>query len=615
MYQILLAIPDAFSAIKYISHPITLVAYIGAAILTFHLFKLKTERKKIEAVKESERSKVMVQTAEKLRIRLKDVPESERSSLILQVLKNRIYLNIISAITIIIIGFFIVYILEKNDLPEPIKEPVEEKSYFDSLGYQKTQKSFSIIGIDLEGHSIDIFLDSLKISTDWKKWLGTEPIILNKITGIYDTLKKLSTFAFDPGYLNTDDSKIFRVRKNGQILQIKNKKFKYRFAGVDPNELPTFYFWATSQVAETIMGIDPLCAEKCYEYYERNDIHFVNSLIPRPLPIYYNECFSYLTTQAANYINKSQNEYYYTPQILLYSYICQNYVPKEFILLQGTKTITSGDECDPIPEYYFHYTTPIMRVKCIVIRNVSKEPLVINNIKFLITNSDSLKTINEVKKVFYKNFNLTIKIQPGSDIIIPSAITFTPLEKISNGDEILKTTSSKSTYYYGSAVYIDSININGFKYSIKEFDKTDTLSAFFEGKYYLEIGGSCPYIYTFSQNSKDYIIENHILSGVNAKHKERYDTLRLKNPTYKLLLKEIDPETSFIDELFILCIDKSGKETKFKSKNRLLTQRDNKYLSISQGQEVSFEVEKFNLVSTCKYYLVSYGYYAPKSLY
>ncbi|HMI01142.1 MAG TPA: hypothetical protein VK541_01595 [Pedobacter sp.] len=123
-----LIIADAFSVTQYITHPISLLAYIAAAVMVYFINRDVNRRKLIESAPEAERANVIIQTAEKLHMDITAVPRNERAALIRQVLKNRIYTQLIIAFVILVIGMMGSYIvlnfLNKN-IPKPVAPRVQ----------------------------------------------------------------------------------------------------------------------------------------------------------------------------------------------------------------------------------------------------------------------------------------------------------------------------------------------------------------------------------------------------------------------------------------------------------------------------------------------------------
>jgi len=105
---------DSFQFAQYITHPISLAAYAVAAVMTYFVSRNVNRRKEIESVREADRAKVIIATAEKLNINLKDIPENERGLLVKKVLSNRITSQIILAFVIVVLGLLTTIIVLKS---------------------------------------------------------------------------------------------------------------------------------------------------------------------------------------------------------------------------------------------------------------------------------------------------------------------------------------------------------------------------------------------------------------------------------------------------------------------------------------------------------------------
>jgi hypothetical protein len=100
---------NLFSALKYITNTYSLIAYAFALLAYYFYQKNKIDRKKIR-----DNPTAYIATAEKLHISFEKIPEKDRAKITLKVLKNRISLALITAISFIISGLIIAYIVTQN---------------------------------------------------------------------------------------------------------------------------------------------------------------------------------------------------------------------------------------------------------------------------------------------------------------------------------------------------------------------------------------------------------------------------------------------------------------------------------------------------------------------
>ena len=147
------------------------------------------------------------------------------------------------------------------------------------------------------------------------------------------------------------------------------------------------------------------------------------------------------------------------------------------------------------------------------------------------------------------------------------------------------------------------------------------------GRDYDHCGGECPYV--FSWTGKDYVNDNTIIYQLDSPKKEISQVRELKHldlsgEVVKVKIKEIDPETSYIDKISILIADTKGKSVKktelkpvFASRDfKKIQKSDNKYLVTNDGDEVLVHFEKAPPSRgkgwTRKVYVKAEGYYVNK---
>lgn len=160
-------------------------------------------------------------------------------------------------------------------------------------------------------------------------------------------------------------------------------------------------------------------------------------------------------------------------------------------------------------------------------------------------------------------------------------------------------------YVYDHSVKIHNLEVDGIDYPFRAFDP-DIISI--QNGW---IRGSCPYAFSFNEKSKEWELEDHILYGMSDPTKEGMDTIPLNRFTGKLQIREIDPETSYIDFLQILVKDKWGNSRTLSAHQQKVKSIDKEYLIMNQGDQVLVEFESNTPTPNAAYYLISKGYYVP----
>jgi hypothetical protein len=173
-------------------------------------------------------------------------------------------------------------------------------------------------------------------------------------------------------------------------------------------------------------------------------------------------------------------------------------------------------------------------------------------------------------------------------------------------DKEITDVSVEKEFIYGTSISIEQIAIDGKIYPFRKFDeKAFILHSMSEQ-------GSCPYAYTYSPEIKQWLSEGHILYGKSSKRKEGWDSIKLKRFTGKVIIKENDPEVSFIDLLRIRVKNSDGKEQVLLPKQAVLRSEDQQYLTMKQGDQTEVEFDGFQENAGSTFYLESKGYYEVK---
>jgi len=163
----------------------------------------------------------------------------------------------------------------------------------------------------------------------------------------------------------------------------------------------------------------------------------------------------------------------------------------------------------------------------------------------------------------------------------------------------------QKVYVFGPSVMIEKVEVDGVEFPFRQFDParivvlddTDV--------------GSCPYVYTKSAEHQKWHNEGVILKGRVGLTRESLDEKALRSFNGELLIREQDPEDSFIDSIFVKVIYRDGKQIVIYPKNRLLNSVDGKRIKMRQGDELflSFDIPEPGNVE--KYILGAIGYYVP----
>jgi hypothetical protein len=97
---------------------------------------------------------------------------------------------------------------------------------------------------------------------------------------------------------------------------------------------------------------------------------------------------------------------------------------------------------------------------------------------------------------------------------------------------------------------------------------------------------ACPFIYTQEAPGGKWIEQGTILTYHNGKLTERTQVTELTAFSGKILIREIDPETSYTDSLKVILYYEDGSKEVLLPKTEELRETDGNYLITNQGDEV-----------------------------
>ena len=179
-----------------------------------------------------------------------------------------------------------------------------------------------------------------------------------------------------------------------------------------------------------------------------------------------------------------------------------------------------------------------------------------------------------------------------------------PAQTLLNGLQLpVAPPQPEKEYIYGPSAKIDSLEMDDVTYAFREFDPKQVV---------LYAGlpmGSCPFVYTYEPETGGWRQEGQILYGKNSKYLEGAAEKPLTRFDGRVLLKEEEPEISFIDFLQVKLISPDGRERTLLPKNPKLRQRDGDYVILRQGEHLEVAFEGSAARPEEKVFLLAQGYY------
>lgn len=125
-------------------------------------------------------------------------------------------------------------------------------------------------------------------------------------------------------------------------------------------------------------------------------------------------------------------------------------------------------------------------------------------------------------------------------------------------------------------------------------------------------GLACPYVFTYDQAAKTWALDTTIIYGLVGPESEATQQRRLQHFDGRLLIREVEPEISYLDQVYVLAIGKDGREHILGHDLPALQSADSNYLILKQGEHQWLHFPGIaDLDKIQQYWVVARGYYEP----
>ncbi len=131
----------------------------------------------------------------------------------------------------------------------------------------------------------------------------------------------------------------------------------------------------------------------------------------------------------------------------------------------------------------------------------------------------------------------------------------------------------------------------------------------------IEFGGlACPYVFTFDPQTNDWQFYTTIIYGLNHQSREALQARPLGNFDGRLILREVEPEVSYLDQIAVVVVDSAGTSHVLRSQVKLLERADGQYLVLRRGDAVELSFAGFDRIHAPQHFSIeAKGYYVPLS--
>ncbi len=125
-------------------------------------------------------------------------------------------------------------------------------------------------------------------------------------------------------------------------------------------------------------------------------------------------------------------------------------------------------------------------------------------------------------------------------------------------------------------------------------------------------GMACPYIFTYEADRRAWLMDTTILYKLVGPEAETTQARRLTRFDGRLLLREVEPETSYVDRIAVRLLMSDGRTLTLTLHDPLLSAADGHYLILHQGDEqlLTFDVPA-GALPVRETWVIATGYYVP----
>jgi hypothetical protein len=489
-------------------------------------------------------------------------------------------------------------------------KPIQNKPNLITQKVDSSYRNISVKLIELEGESIDYLIDSNSLTKTLNEWFDERVLIATSATSIFSSLKALKK-KFNIPIQSKDNSgypgPTYAIY-NGVSKRIKKLGFfGETLACTNPNMSDEFARYMPTGNAIKYMGLDRSCLQK-----------FKTELL--------SDCVYPLTLQGLKMLNHNPNVVssgsitdYSEAFLSMYEHICQNYLPRNFMKIQLADESVCGGGPSGVNDnswVKFVFSTPVLKVGVLTLTNKNPHYIEVQALDFKIFSSDSLRKFDENETIGFesKKIKQIIRIDPNQTIVIPVYISFTPLDFFKSSDmtiDVREWSMIKDGYWYSKFYKLDSIEVNGYKYSPVRNNEKNLISISYKGVTFIE-EASCPYVFIFNDESRKYEQKGTLIYMNVGKQNEAYDTLAISNFSSSMEIREIESEVSYLDEVKLLLMNSITQQNKiYKPSYSRLDKIDRDYLMLKKGNifKLKFPIEKSDYKDFDKAFIISYGYY------
>ena len=265
------------------------------------------------------------------------------------------------------------------------------------------------------------------------------------------------------------------------------------------------------------------------------------------------------------------------PTIELMAYLAeQDGLPHEFALIRGIQISESlADEsggCMPAGWSFFVIGRELI-MDAIILENSSGAPFTVGALRGT-SSTGGLRRPPGTGDDSTNVLDLDARLAPGERILVPTRIVFGPSDEM--------RPYSTTSYIYGPA-----FDLTGLVVDDRMIDLEERSANFIQISLFDEMG-SCPYLLSWKDDSRDWMQRGKILHSAQGAENEYREVIGYEGFRSRFRLEEREPEIAYIDEARLVITLDDGSKRGLAPSEKALVDRDGVPVALVWGEAVDF---------------------------
>ena len=266
-----------------------------------------------------------------------------------------------------------------------------------------------------------------------------------------------------------------------------------------------------------------------------------------------------------------------SPYMRMLDYVSRDGMPKHFLAIDAYYSPDEG--CEGFVGWKMRLLQRSMLVDFALIENVSNRPVAISSLLGNRSRSARLRAAS-LSRALKNTAPLDLQLagamlKPGEKTVLFQRLTFVVSPRNKDGFK-----GALPPYVYGPESMLKGFSLNG-----ERVDLSENLGNYL-GLTAGTDGGSCPFVYAWSDRYREFVNHGKILHKANGPEKEQTDSRSFEGLVSRFRISEEEAEIAHLDEVSLTLIMRDGSRRKLQAGRPKLKTGDRKRVSLALGNRI-----------------------------